>query len=149
MSGPEEKPEFDALLEYLKQNRGFDFTGYKHSSLMRRIRTRMQRVDLERFGDYMDYLEVHPEEFGDLFNAILINVTAFFRDPPAWEYLSHDILPQVLAHKQPGDPIRVWSAGCASGEEAYSVAIAFAEALGVEGLRDRVKIYGTDVDEEA
>ena len=141
--------EFEALLEYLKHNRGFDFTGYKRSSLQRRVSKRMQGLKIERYGDYLDYLEVHPEEFARLFNTILINVTAFFRDTTAWECLAQAIVPQIMAEKNPHDPIRVWSAGCASGEEAYTLAMVLAEALGLEAFRQRVKIYATDVDEEA
>jgi two-component system, chemotaxis family, CheB/CheR fusion protein len=141
--------EFEALLEFLKHSRGFDFTGYKRSSLRRRMGKRMQALQIEHHGDYLDYLEVHPEEFVQLFNTILINVTSFFRDPAAWEFLTTEVLPVLLAEKQPHDPIRVWSAGCASGEEAYTLAMVLAEALGFESFRQRVKIYATDVDAEA
>ena len=141
--------EFEAFLAFLKHNRGFDFTGYKRSSLRRRMSKRMQFLRLEYYSDYLDYLEVHPEEFVQLFNTILINVTAFFRDPSAWEFLAAEVLPGLLGEKRPQDPIRVWSAGCASGEEAYTLAMVLAEALGLESLRQRVKIYATDVDEEA
>jgi len=79
-----EDKQFDNLLYYLQQNRGFDFTGYKRPSLMRRVGKRMQMVNVDSFVDYLDYLEVHPEEFSQLFNTILINVTSFFRDPVAW-----------------------------------------------------------------
>lgn len=141
--------EFEALLEFLKHSRGFDFTGYKRSSLRRRAEKRMQGLHLERYSDYLDYLEVHPEEFIQLFNTILINVTAFFRDAAAWQVLATAVIPGLLAGKRPHDPIRVWSAGCASGEEAYTLAIVLAEALGFEDFRQRVKIYATDVDKEA
>ena len=83
MSEREDK-QFENLLYYLQQNRGFDFTGYKRPSLMRRVTKRMQMVNVDSFVDYLDYLEVHPEEFSQLFNTILINVTSFFRDPQAW-----------------------------------------------------------------
>lgn len=149
MSNIEENPEFEALLDYVKRSRGFDFTGYKRSSLMRRVTKRMQTVNIEGYSNYLDYLEVHPEEFNYLFNTLLINVTSFFRDRPAWEYLSSEVIPRIAARKELGEPIRVWSAGCASGEEAYTIAIAIAQAIGAEQFRDRVKIYATDVDEEA
>ena len=84
-----------------------------------------------------------------LFNTILINVTRFFRDPPAWQFLAETILPQLLAARSEAAPLRAWSVGCASGEEAYSVAMLLAEALGVEECRERVKIYATDLDEDA
>jgi two-component system CheB/CheR fusion protein len=142
-------PDFEALLEYLKENRGFDFTGYKRPSLMRRISKRMEAAGIDSYAAYRDHLEVHPDEFAQLFDTILVNVTAFYRDPPAWEYLKDEAIPQLLAQKGDGDPIRAWSAGCASGEEAYTLAMILADALGSEGYQRRVKIYATDVDEDA
>jgi len=137
------------LLQYLKSTRGFDFTGYKRTSLQRRIAKRMATVEVERFDDYIDFLEVHPDEFPQLFDTILINVTAFFRDPDTWAHLAKEAIPRIdLAHGGVGQ-IRVWCAGCASGEEAYTAAIVFAETLGVTTLEERVKIYATDVDEDA
>jgi two-component system, chemotaxis family, CheB/CheR fusion protein len=141
--------DLEVLLDYLRRSRGFDFTGYKRTSLGRRIERRMQTVGADSYLGYLDHLEVDPEEFTHLFNTILINVTSFFRDPPAWEYLSAEILPKLAADKRDDEPIRVWSAGCASGEEAYTLAMAIAEALGPEVVRERVKIYATDVDEDA
>ncbi|GAB2850054.1 CheR family methyltransferase [Lentzea nigeriaca] len=140
---------FEEVLQYLKESRGFDFTGYKRTSLMRRVRHRMSQIGVEDYGDYIDQLQVNADEFSVLFNTILINVTAFFRDPEAWAYLREEVIPTLLAERGPDDPIRVWSAGCASGEEAYSLAIALAEAMGPERFRQQVKIYATDVDDEA
>jgi two-component system CheB/CheR fusion protein len=140
---------FEQILAYLRQSRGFDFTAYKRTSLMRRVLRRMQTVDVATFDGYLDHLQVHPEEFGALFNTILINVTSFFRDPDVWSYLDTEIIPQLLDDRAPSDPLRVWSAGCASGQEAYSIAMLLAERLGMDGLRERTKIYATDVDEEA
>jgi two-component system CheB/CheR fusion protein len=141
-------PGFTALLTHIKEQRGFDFTGYKRASLERRVRRRMDVLHLQAYEDYLDHLMLHPEEFTELFNTILINVTSFFRDPDAWDYLQTKLMPELLT-KRESQPIRVWSAGCASGQEAYSLAMAFAEALGIEEFRDRVKIYATDVDEDA
>jgi two-component system, chemotaxis family, CheB/CheR fusion protein len=148
MNPPEAGQELEALLDYLKRSRGFDFTGYKRMSLVRRIRRRMQAVGIESYPDYTDYLEVHPDEFVQLFNTILINVTGFFRDASTWEFLAQEVIPKI-AERPTREPIRIWSAGCASGEEACSLAILLAEALGIEQFRDRVKIYATDLDEEA
>jgi two-component system CheB/CheR fusion protein len=139
----------DALLEFVKRHRGFDFTGYKHSSLERRIRKRMDEVGCATYADYVDLLEVDQDEFGALFNTILINVTAFFRDGPAWEYLRSEVVPSLLASRPVDAPLRVWCAGAASGEEAYSIAMVLADALGEREYRERVKIYATDVDDEA
>ncbi len=143
----ENNPEFEALLEYLRRARGFDFGGYKRTSLMRRVARRMQAVGIERYTDYTDFLEVHPEEFIALFNTILINVTGFFRDPDAWKYLEEHVVPAILTDHPA--TIRAWCAGVASGEEAYSLAMLIAEAIGMDALRERVKIYATDVDEQA
>jgi two-component system CheB/CheR fusion protein len=141
--------ELEQLLEYIRRTRRFDFSGYKRTSLVRRILKRMDDVGCNRFSDYQDYLEVHPDEFESFFNTILINVTAFFRDPPAWEYVTEEIVPRIVSGKHAEDPIRVWSGGCATGEEAYSLAMTLCESLGSEQFRTRVKIYGTDADEQA
>lgn len=142
-------PSFEALLDYLKATRAFDFTAYKRSSLMRRIQKRLQALSLTSYEDYRSHLETHQDEFGLLFNTILINVTSFFRDPEAWDFIAADIIPRIVSTSRPEAAIRVWSAGCASGEEAYSIAILLAEHLGIEQFRRRVKIYASDVDEDA
>jgi two-component system, chemotaxis family, CheB/CheR fusion protein len=143
------RPDLETLLDYLKRARGFDFTGYKRASLERRIAKRMQATGATTFADYLDYLEVHPDEFSGLFNTVLINVTHFFRDPATWEFIASTVVPDLIARHQAGKPLRVWSAGCASGEEAYTLAMIFAEALGAGAFRDTVKIYATDVDDDA
>ncbi|MFC0438308.1 CheR family methyltransferase [Kutzneria buriramensis] len=140
---------FEAVLLYLKEARGFDFTGYKRTSLSRRVRRRMSQVGIDDYAEYIDFLQVNADEFAALFNVLLINVTSFLRDPEAWQHLRDEVLPKLLDEVGPDGPIRVWSAGCASGQEAYSLAILLTEALGVDAFRQRVKIYATDVDEEA
>ncbi len=142
-------PELENLLQYIKSNRSFDFIGYKRASLSRRIRKRMQTVAVDNFSEYLDYLEVHPDEFVELFNTILINVTSFFREPKAWEYIANEIIPQIIHKRELDKPIRIWSAGCASGEETYTIAILLAEALGMEKYSQWVKVFATDVDMEA
>ena len=149
MNVPHKDPDFENLLEYLRINRGFDFTGYKRSTLMRRVTKQMETLNIDTFVNYQDHLEVHPDEFKNLFNTILINVTAFFRDTSAWEYLAKEVIPNIIKNKQSDQQIRFWSAGCASGQEAYTLAIVVAEILGIEEFRKRIKIYATDVDEEA
>jgi two-component system CheB/CheR fusion protein len=139
----------DALLEFVHDSRGFDFTGYKRSTIQRRVAKRMAEVGCESYADYVDYLQLNADEFARLFNTLLINVTSFFRDAHTWEYLANDVVPQLVAARPPESPLRIWSAGCASGEEAYSAAMALARVLGDEAFRNRVKIYATDVDEES
>ena len=142
-------PGFEELLEHLRRDRGFDFHGYKRASLIRRIERRMQTVAMPSFREYLTYLEAHAEEFPQLFNTILINVTGFYRDPDSWDYLASDVLPRTIAAKSKDAPIRGWSAGCASGEEPFTITMALAEIVGLEEALRRVKIYATDVDEEA
>jgi two-component system CheB/CheR fusion protein len=141
--------DFVRLLDYLKGSRGFDFSGYKLGGLVRRVRKRMLQVGIDSYTDYIDFLEVHADEFQPLFDTVLINVTDFFRDPQAWQSLATRVLPRILAGKGEDEPVRCWSAGCASGEEAYTLAMLLAEELGDQELRRRVKIYATDVDDHA
>src|SRR5438552_2487775 len=140
--------DLEPLLEFLKAARGLDFTDYKRPSLQRRVEKRMQAVRVDSYDAYRTYLESHPDEFVELFNTILINVTAFFRDPPVWDYLRRRIVPQIVSEAE-AESIRVWSTGCASGEETYSLAMCFAEALPESELGSRLKIYATDIDDEA
>jgi two-component system, chemotaxis family, CheB/CheR fusion protein len=142
-------PSFEQLLEYVRDTRAFDYKGYKRPSLMRRFEKRVQAVGAESWDEYRAYLNEHPDEFNELFDTILINVTGFFRDPETWDFLRDDVIPQLLERKGKRAPIRVWSAGCASGEEAYSVAILLTEALGEDQFKERVKVFATDVDEPA
>src|SRR5579883_2065123 len=140
---------FEALLDYLKRSRGVDLTGYKRPSLMRRFDGLMTAAGVENYIDYISYLEASPGEVARLLDTILINVTSFFRDASAWEALQKEAIPRILAAKKPDDPIRVWTAGCASGQEAYTVAIILSEAMGSDAMRERVKIHATDLDDEA
>jgi two-component system CheB/CheR fusion protein len=140
-------PEFEALLEFVRDNRGFDYTGYKRPTLVRRVQKRMDAVGARDYGAYREQLDGDPAEFAALFDAILINVTSFFRDPAAWEYVAAEIVPRILESEE--RPVRIWSAGCASGAESYTLAILFAEALGKDELRENVKIYATDLDDDA
>ena len=149
MFAPDTQPTFEALLDYLRQSHSFDFTSYKRSYLMRRIQKRMQMLQIESVSDYGNYLRVYPQEFTPLFNTIEINVTGFFRDTAAWSYIATEILPLIIAGKSSDEPIRIWSAGCASGEEAYTIAILLIEALGVEQFQKRVRIFASDVDRNA
>ncbi len=142
-------PEFEALLRHIQETRGLDFRGYKRTSLRRRIALRMETVGAEDFTTYRAHLEAQPSEFGDLLNTVLINVTSFFRDEEAWRVLAEQIIPALIDHAEEDRSIRIWSIGCASGEEPYSIAMLLAEQLGAAEFCRRVKIYATDLDEEA
>src|SRR5262249_51218146 len=137
------------LLQELAEQRGFDFRGYKKTTLERRFRKRMFQLNIGTYAEYGDYIRNNPDEANALLNTILINVTEFFRDPPAWEVLRNNVLPPMLKSLKSGASFRAWSAGCASGEEAYSVAIILSEFFGPRIAEFDVKIYATDIDEEA
>jgi two-component system CheB/CheR fusion protein len=137
------------LLQKLAEHRAFDFRGYKRTTLERRFRKRMFQLNIGTYSDYSQYIRKHPEETNELLTTILINVTEFFRDPPAWEILRHDIVPPMIKALKPGSSFRTWSAGCASGEEAYSIAILLTELFGPRLSEFDVKVYATDIDDDA
>lgn len=142
-------PVFEAILEDVERSRRIDLRCYKRSSLMRRLRQRMQIVGVSRLEAYRAYLAENSGEVNELFNTVLINVTRFFRDPWVWEYLATAQLPGLAAGRAGDGPIRAWCAGCASGEEVYTLAMLLAEVVGTDGYARRVRIYATDVDEHA
>src|SRR5215468_8001725 len=147
MSEPD--PSFEQLLEFVRDERGFDYTGYRRPTLTRRFEKRMQEVSADDWEAYRTYLSEHPEEYVELFNTILINVTGFFRDRETWDLVATEVVPRLLDERPSEAPIRVWSAGCASGEEPYTISMLLVEALGEEAFKRRVKIYATDVDDDA
>ncbi|MDY7103649.1 MAG: CheR family methyltransferase [Actinomycetota bacterium] len=146
MSEPDDSLE--RLLTFIADTRAIDFSGYKRTSLERRFRKRMADTSAQTFDDYRDLLETNSEEYRFLLDTVLINVTSFFRDPAAWEHLGTQVIPDLVDQVGDGE-IRVWSAGCSTGEEACSLAIAFAEVMGVEAFSRQVKIYATDIDDDA
>ncbi|MGB3683883.1 MAG: CheR family methyltransferase [Rubrobacteraceae bacterium] len=152
---PEESPddeedELDLFLEDLYQFRGVDFRSYKRPTIMRRLGRRMAANDCESIAEYSAYLEENPEEYRHLVSAFLIKVTEFFRDPALFEHLREEVLPQLIEEAREKDnQLRIWSAGCATGEEAYSLAILVSETLGREAGLFNVRIFATDIDEEA
>src|SRR5689334_24131556 len=115
---PDAGDELTALVDYLFRTRGLDISGYKRTGLLRRLTKRLRAIGVTSFTAYIDYLESHPAEYARLLDTLLINVTAFFRDDLPWEYLRAEVIPRLVAQKGPTDPIRVWCAGCATGEEA-------------------------------
>src|SRR4051795_10281125 len=134
MTTEEPSPELEELLEFIRDERGFDFTGYKRASLGRRITRRMQEKKAASYSEYRHLLEADPAEYALLFDTILINVTSFFRDPQAWEFVRSEIVPRLLTQRTENDSIRIWSTGCSTGEEAYTAAMIFADAMGDEAF---------------
>jgi len=145
---PEAEPAWQSLVARIRAEHGLELEQYKQASLQRRVGKRMSAVGTGSFAAYERYLAAHPHELPALLHAIFINVTSFFRDPAAWHALS-TVLTDRLSADATGRSLRVWSAGCASGEEAYSLAMLFADLLGLEQAQARITIFATDVHEPA
>ncbi|MDB5004156.1 MAG: hypothetical protein JWQ34_2381 [Mucilaginibacter sp.] len=140
---------FKQILTVLRVRRGVDFTYYKKSTLKRRIIRRMALNKIERPVDYLLYLRENKLEQDALYNDMLISVTNFFRDPQSFDVLCKDIFPVLLNSKTDVEPLRIWIAGCATGEEAYSVAICLQEQLGDKAAAIKIQIFATDISETA
>ncbi|HEX9288332.1 MAG TPA: CheR family methyltransferase [Anaeromyxobacteraceae bacterium] len=137
------------ILEKIRGARNFDFRNYKRATLQRRIERRMSERRCRSMSEYAELLDRAPEEYDALVSRMLIKVTSFFRDAETWDLIARKVLPPLIKKKQAGEELRIWSVGCATGEEAYSVAILVAEALGPAAATANVKVFGTDVDEAA
>lgn len=138
------------VLDQVRARSGVDFSGYKQPTIRRRLHRRMLDTASATLEDYIRYLRRHPEEYQRLASSFLIKVTDFFRDPDLYDYPRDEVLPDLVANaRKRGNELRLWSAGCATGEEAYSLAILAAEVLG-PGIGDfTVRIFATDLDAEA
>ncbi|MGC8536405.1 MAG: chemotaxis protein CheB [Rhizomicrobium sp.] len=137
------------ILMLIRSVTGRDFTGYKQSTIHRRIKRRMAVHKIELVVDYHRYLQENHAEIYRLFKELLILVTSFFRDPFAFEVLAAKVIPQILANHRDGSPIRVWAPGCASGEEAISLTMLFEEAMDKRDRHVPLQVFATDVDPEA
>jgi two-component system CheB/CheR fusion protein len=147
---PEQNREMHALLEQLRQQSGIDFSQYRQSTIQRRLQRRMADTGAAGINAYLRYLQRHPEEYERLVATFLIKVTDFFRDSELFDYLRETVLPDLIERaRSHGNELRLWSAGCATGEEAYSLAILVADLLGDELPDFTVRIFATDVDTEA
>jgi two-component system CheB/CheR fusion protein len=144
------EPDLTPLLDRLRERRGIDFSSYKAPTIRRRLRRRMIASGVDSISAYLKYLETHPEEEQRLVADFLIKVTRFFRDPPLFDTLRTSILPDLVATATAeGRDLRLWSAGCATGEEAYSLAVLLAGFLSDRPDASRVRIFATDLDESA
>ncbi|HKR15641.1 MAG TPA: CheR family methyltransferase [Pyrinomonadaceae bacterium] len=150
---PSEEKVADPLREILLHvgaHTNIDFRNYKSSTILRRISRRMAVKHIGNLRDYLDFLRAHPDEVQELVKAFLIKVTGFFRDPEAFEFLSQNVLPELIDRaRENGRILRVWSAGCATGEEAYSMALLIADLLGPDFPEWSVKIFATDLAADA
>jgi two-component system CheB/CheR fusion protein len=138
------------LLDLVSRHAAIDFQSYKASTILRRLARRMAVTQSASLRDYLEHVKGHRDELSELARSFLIKVTEFFRDPEAFEYLKTDILPRVFAAgRDRGRVLRMWSAGCATGEEAYSLAMSVTDALGPDLSHWNVRIFATDVNESA
>jgi two-component system CheB/CheR fusion protein len=140
---------FKQILTVLRVRRGVDFTYYKQSTLKRRIIRRMALGKIEKPVDYVAFLRENKREQDALYNDMLISVTHFFRDPQSFELLCTTIFPAIINRKNNNESIRIWIAGCATGEEAYSFAICLQEQLGDKAAAMTIQIFATDISETA
>ncbi|MCW3110895.1 MAG: signal transduction histidine kinase with CheB and CheR [Segetibacter sp.] len=137
------------ILRLIKNVKGVDFTKYKQNTIRRRIIRRMLLHKLESLPDYLDYMKKNTQEANLLYQDLLINVTHFFRDAEATEYLQKELLPELLKTKSAHNPLRIWVPACASGEEAYSLAIMLCEVMGEDSYYKSFQIFATDLSETA
>ena len=141
--------ELNKILTFLKTAVGVDFGHYKKSTIRRRIIRRMLLYKLETLSDYINYLKTNPSEAGILYSDLLINVTSFFRDEETMDYLKRKTLPLIIKNKEAADTLRIWIAGCSTGQEAYSIAIMLLEILGENTSVMPIQIFATDLSETA
>jgi chemotaxis methyl-accepting protein methylase len=136
------------LIAQIERERGLDLSQYRLSYVERRLGTRLRALGLVTYRQYAAHLSGHPEEYPRLLDSMTVNVTEFFRDPPVWKIIRDEVVPALLeAKKSSGQrTIRVWSAGCATGEEPYSLAMAFLSAMGSDAAPYTLSVTATDLD---
>ena len=142
-------PSLARIAAILRNVTGNDFNGYKHATFLRRVQRRMQVVHASDLDSYIDLLRRDPQEVQHLFQDLLISVTHFFRDPGEFEILEQEVIPKIFESKGRDDRIRVWVLGCATGEEAYSLAILLREQMSKIDTPPHVQIFATDIDARA
>lgn len=135
------------IFQLLRRETGVDFTLYRQTTILRRIQRRMVLHKIEKIRDYLKYLHTRPGEITALYQDMLINVTSFFRNPEVFDALKTEVFPRIFESRGAEASVRIWTPGCASGEETYSVAIALLEFLGEKASGVTVQIFGTDVSE--
>jgi two-component system, chemotaxis family, CheB/CheR fusion protein len=141
--------ELDSIIQILRKSTGVDFKHYKMNTIKRRILRRMLLYKHETLKEYVAYLRSNQSEISSLYQDILINVTSFFRDPDALEYLRKTLLPKILQNKAPNEPVRIWIPACSTGEEAYTLAIILIELLNEKATNFPIQIFATDLSELA
>jgi two-component system CheB/CheR fusion protein len=138
-----------SVIRIVKAKRGYDFAGYKHATLVRRIQRRMGLHGVLRQADYVALLRTDSQEVDALFRDLLIGVTEYFRDADAWKALETHVVAPLIAGKQPGEPVRIWIPGCSTGEEAYTMAMVMLDSLRRARKKCPVQIFATDTNHDA
>ena len=140
--------DLDKFMEKVLRDRGFDLTQYRRAYVERRLAARLRNLELHTYREYADLLEADPTEHAQMLDTLTINVTDFFRDAAVWNILRNRVIPDLVADKLRGRSrtIRIWSAGCATGEEPYSIAMMVLDVLGKDADKFLINVLGTDLD---
>ncbi len=146
---PKEESHFTRILTLLRGVSGIEFQNYKSTTLLRRIARRMLLKGSHTLGDYVELLQTEHQELRDLQEDVLISVTRFFRDPEVFNALKQDLFPRLFEDRRPEQPVRIWVAGCSSGEEVYSLAICLFEFFSNHSINAPIQIFGTDASEHS
>lgn len=146
---PEADDTLLVVLDRVRERGGLDFSAYKRPTIARRLQRRMAAIGVDELGDYRRYIDQHPDEVQRLVDSFLIKVTQFFRDPDLFDHLRDQILPGLVAEARDRGELRLWSAGCATGEEAYTLSMLVADLIGDEAGDFPVRIFATDVSADA
>ena len=146
---PAENTGLNLVFNLLRKSTGIDFTHYRQTTILRRIHRRMVVHKIEKIDEYFKYLQSNPAEIKALYQDMLINVTNFFRNPKVFDALKSQVFPAIMKNRGAEGSLRIWTPGCASGEETYSIAIALLEALGDKAPQTHIQLFGTDISESS
>jgi two-component system CheB/CheR fusion protein len=146
---PAENNGLSVVFQLLRKSTGVDFTHYRQTTILRRIQRRMVVHKIDKMEEYVKDVQSNPAEIKALYQDILINVTSFFRNPKVFDALKSRVFPSIVKNRTPGVSIRIWTPGCASGEETYSVAIALLEFLEDKASQTHIQFFGTDVSDSS
>jgi len=145
----EKQPALTSLSDFLREKADFRFDHYKKTVIARRVQRRMSLKGLVRIENYMEYMEKEPAEIDRLAADLMIGVTAFFRDPVAWEALKREVIPALIGNKRSAESIRVWAPGCSTGEEAYSIVMTLLHEIEAAHASNDVQVFATDINDTA
>lgn len=146
---PKDGTDLHSIFQLLRRATGVDFSHYRQTTILRRIQRRLVVHKLDKLGEYVKYIQTNPAEIRALYQDMLINVTSFFRNPAVFDGIKSEVFPAIMQNRPADSSIRIWTPGCASGEETYSVAISLLEFLGEKATEISIQFFGTDVSESS